>query len=329
METFRKQKDEASGKRFILPSMNDEFEKYQWMTRNALTKEHSRISGRLSAYTLVNKKALDQLTNFIEEQEILLQRKEELADSFDSIVSLIEKLDEAKEKTLMSTFQRVNQHFGEVFAELIPQGRAKLILKRLSTEQIEEAEKKQQAANTSLSSRKRKNETSAEENRLAMLSKSNATVSPNPASSSSPFNSTGLVTKVESIVGIGIKVSFSGAEHTFYTMHQLSGGQKTVVALTLIFALQRCDPAPFYLFDEIDAALDDQYRSSVAHIIQKQSEMGAQFIMTTFRPQLIDNAEKLFKVTIRNRASAIEEISKEEAFSVVQETLAIEGVQEK
>ena len=50
-------------------------------------------------------------------------------------------------------------------------------------------------------------------------------------------------------------------------MKQLSGGQKTLVALALIFAIQRCDPAPFYLFDEIDAALDPQYRqaTSAAH----------------------------------------------------------------
>ena len=50
-------------------------------------------------------------------------------------------------------------------------------------------------------------------------------------------------------------------------MKQLSGGQKTVVALTLIFAIQRCDPAPFYLFDEIDAALDPQYRAAVGSIL--------------------------------------------------------------
>jgi structural maintenance of chromosome 3 (chondroitin sulfate proteoglycan 6) len=49
-------------------------------------------------------------------------------------------------------------------------------------------------------------------------------------------------------------------------MKQLSGGQETVVALALIFAIQRCDPAPFYLFDEIDAALDPQYRTAVASI---------------------------------------------------------------
>lgn len=50
-------------------------------------------------------------------------------------------------------------------------------------------------------------------------------------------------------------------------MNQLSGGQKTLVALTLIFAIQKCDPAPFYLFDEIDQALDPQYRSAVAGIL--------------------------------------------------------------
>ena len=55
-------------------------------------------------------------------------------------------------------------------------------------------------------------------------------------------------------------------------MNALSGGQKTLVALALIFAIQRCDPAPFYLFDEIDAALDSQHRTAVAHMLAKQVE---------------------------------------------------------
>jgi chromosome segregation ATPase len=43
---------------------------------------------------------------------------------------------------------------------------------------------------------------------------------------------------------------FTGEDTHF--LNQLSGGQKSLVALALIFAIQRCDPAPFYLFDEID-----------------------------------------------------------------------------
>ena len=69
---------------------------------------------------------------------------------------------------------------------------------------------------------------------------------------------------VEQFTGVGIKVSFSGKVSETKEMQQLSGGQKSLVALTLIFAIQKCDPAPFYLFDEIDQALDPQHRKSVA-----------------------------------------------------------------
>lgn len=51
-------------------------------------------------------------------------------------------------------------------------------------------------------------------------------------------------------------------------MQQLSGGQKSLVALALIFAIQKCDPAPFYLFDEIDQALDSQHRKAVSGILE-------------------------------------------------------------
>ena len=70
-------------------------------------------------------------------------------------------------------------------------------------------------------------------------------------------------------------MSFTGANAEMKDMQQLSGGQKSLVALTLIFAIQKCDPAPFYLFDEIDQALDAQHRKSVAgwferHYIMKE-----------------------------------------------------------
>lgn len=50
--------------------------------------------------------------------------------------------------------------------------------------------------------------------------------------------------------GVGIKVSFTSGTQ-MKDMIQLSGGQKSLVALALIFAIQKCDPAPFYLFDEV------------------------------------------------------------------------------
>ena len=73
------------------------------------------------------------------------------------------------------------------------------------------------------------------------------------------------------------------------SLKQLSGGQKTLVALALIFSIQRLDPAPFYLFDEIDAALDPSYRTTVAKMLAKQANdpnSPSQFIITTFHPQV-------------------------------------------
>ena len=55
-------------------------------------------------------------------------------------------------------------------------------------------------------------------------------------------------------------------------MSLLSGGQKTVVALAYTFALQKCDPSPIYIFDEIDANLDAQTRKRVAEwMVQRKS----------------------------------------------------------
>ncbi|KRX76560.1 Structural maintenance of chromosomes protein 3 [Trichinella sp. T6] len=114
------------------------------------------------------------------------------------------------------------------------------------------------------------------------------------------------IPQVEQFTGVGIKVAFSGADET-KEMQQLSGGQKSLVALALIFAIQKCDPAPFYLFDEIDAALDARHRKSVADVAFTVTEMihklssSAQFITTTFRRELLESADKFYGVKFRNK----------------------------
>lgn len=124
--------------------------------------------------------------------------------------------------------------------------------------------------------------------------------------------------RLEKYVGVKVKVSFTGQGET-QSMKQLSGGQKTVVALTLIFAIQRCDPAPFYLFDEIDAALDPQYRTAVGNMIKRQADAGTtQFITTTFRPELVKVADRVYGVTHKNRVSRVDVITKEDALHFIE-----------
>ncbi|GLT60961.1 hypothetical protein SLA2020_336990 [Shorea laevis] len=124
--------------------------------------------------------------------------------------------------------------------------------------------------------------------------------------------------RVEKYIGVKVKVSFTGQGET-QSMKQLSGGQKTVVALTLIFAIQRCDPAPFYLFDEIDAALDPQYRTAVGNMIRRLADMAnTQFITTTFRPELVKVADKIYGVTHKNRVSRVNVVRMEDALNFIE-----------
>ena len=117
---------------------------------------------------------------------------------------------------------------------------------------------------------------------------------------------------VEQFTGVGIKVSFTGQGQQMM-MKQLSGGQKSLVALALVFSIQRCDPAPFYLFDEIDAALDPVARTAVANMIRRQSSSSSdtptQFITTTFRPELVNAADKHYQISFANKVSRINSVN--------------------
>lgn len=124
----------------------------------------------------------------------------------------------------------------------------------------------------------------------------------------------------EKYSGVKIKVSFGQGETM--QMKQLSGGQKTVVAVALIFAIQRCDPMPFYLFDEIDAALDPQYRTAVAHMVKGQANNKTQFIATTFRPEIVKEATCIQGVSHSHKVSTVQKVALEEALQFVGEDTA-------
>jgi ABC-type multidrug transport system ATPase subunit len=90
--------------------------------------------------------------------------------------------------------------------------------------------------------------------------------------------------------------------------------------MALIFAIQRCDPAPFYLLDELDQALDSTYRSAVARLIKKQAsdkENPTQFIVSTFRPELVETASKCYGISHQNKVSSVHVLSKKDALHFI------------
>ncbi|KAF4733906.1 hypothetical protein FOZ63_002401 [Perkinsus olseni] len=67
--------------------------------------------------------------------------------------------------------------------------------------------------------------------------------------------------------GVSVEVTFFSSAGHMRKMHELSGSQKSVVAVALLFAVLRSEQPPLYILDEIDSALDAQYREAVARLI--------------------------------------------------------------
>ena len=116
---------------------------------------------------------------------------------------------------------------------------------------------------------------------------------------------------------IHISVSFNEEQKNSQTMYQLSGGQKTAAGVALIFALSTIEPPPFYILDEIDAALDPNYRTNLANLIKELSKNN-QFIISTFKPELIDVADNIYMVKFANKTSNIIKIERDEAHKFIE-----------
>lgn len=84
----------------------------------------------------------------------------------------------------------------------------------------------------------------------------------------------------------------------------LSGGEKTITALAFIFALQFYKAAPFYVLDEVDAALDKENSKKFAQFVKNLSK-NSQFIVITHNDQTLKFAEKIYGVTLENGESKI------------------------
>lgn len=293
-----KQASECSASIRDLGVLPDEaFTKFKNTDSNVVAKKLHKINEALKKYSHVNKKAFEQYNNFTKQREALTKRREELDASHKSIDELITILDQRKDEAIERTFKQVSREFHRIFEKLVPAGRGRLVIQR---------------------------KTDA----------TNGTADGVDSDEDEDRNS------VENYVGVGISVSFNSKHDDQQRIQQLSGGQKSTMSLTLsfsiherntdsnlglcalalVFAIQACDPAPFYLFDEIDANLDAQYRTAVAQMLQSISEeTNGQFICTTFRPEMLHVAEKCYGVSFRAKASTIDVVSRDEALKFVEE----------
>merc|ERR1719252_548959 len=103
--------------------------------------------------------------------------------------------------------------------------------------------------------------------------------------------------------GLEIKVAFQGVWKSSLT--ELSGGQKSLLALSLVLALLKYKPAPMYILDEIDAALDLSHTQNIGTMI-KQHFPEAQFIVVSLKDGMFQNANVLFRTRFIDGCSRVE-----------------------
>ncbi|KAI2650085.1 Structural maintenance of chromosomes protein 1A [Labeo rohita] len=94
----------------------------------------------------------------------------------------------------------------------------------------------------------------------------------------------------------GINYNCVAPGKRFRPMDNLSGGEKTVAALALLFAIHSYKPAPFFVLDEIDAALDNTNIGKVANYIKDQSVQNFQAIVISLKEEFYTKADSLIGV---------------------------------
>ncbi|ODV67664.1 RecF/RecN/SMC protein [Hyphopichia burtonii NRRL Y-1933] len=93
--------------------------------------------------------------------------------------------------------------------------------------------------------------------------------------------------------GAGIKYHAMPPMKRFRDMELLSGGEKTVAALALLFAIHSYQPSPFFVLDEVDAALDNSNVNKVANYLKKYAGPDFQFIVISLKSSLFEKSDAL------------------------------------
>ena len=104
----------------------------------------------------------------------------------------------------------------------------------------------------------------------------------------------------EDVLEAGIRIIAQPPGKKLQNMMQLSGGEKALTAISLLFAIQNLKPSPFCLLDEIEAALDDSNVTRFAQYLHKLTK-NTQFIVITHRRGTMTAADRLYGITMQEK----------------------------
>ncbi len=131
-----------------------------------------------------------------------------------------------------------------------------------------------------------------------------------------------LVMTGDEILDAGVQVMAQPPGKKNQTIHLLSGGEKALTAIALVFAIFQLNPAPFCLLDEVDAPLDDANTERYARLVQRMGR-ETQFLFISHNKIAMEMAQQLVGVTMQESGvSRIVEVDMEEALRMREQVAA-------
>jgi chromosome segregation ATPase len=228
--------------------------------RAEIDRRLERLERRRAQIGPVNPLAEREYDEAREHVEALQAQREDTERAMRELETLIRDIDNEIERAFEQTFDATATNFEEMVAHLFPGGRG--ALRRVSLRPVRDEERPAG-----------EQETPSEE--------------PEPEDEDED----------EAREELGVEIEVTPAGKSTRKLSLLSGGEKSLVALAFVFAVFLARPCPFYILDEVEAALDDANIDRFLQLIRRFSDR-AQFVIVTHQKRTMDAADVLYGVTM-------------------------------
>ncbi len=227
-----------------------------------------RLARRREQLGPVNPLAQEEYAEALEHVEELERQRSDLESALRELEKLIADTDRQIRETFEQTFEAAARNFEELAPQLFPGGRGRL---RLVTEQ--------EGAPRVLGGQ------SAAEGDDETTDGGNSGAG--PGDEEAPAE--------EDLLGVEIEITPAGKDMKRLTL--LSGGEKSMTALAFLFSVFLARPCPFYILDEVEAALDDLNIDRFLALLRQYAQR-AQFIVVTHQKRTMEAADSLYGVSM-------------------------------
>jgi chromosome segregation ATPase len=229
--------------------------------RADIDRRLERLERRRSQIGPVNPLAKREYDEAREHVESLQATREDTERGMRELETLIRDIDREIERAFEETFEATAKNFEEMVEHLFPNGRGRL--RRVSLKPVRDEERPSGEQEAPSDDSEPEPEEPGEEERDEL----------------------------------GVEIEVTPAGKSTRKLSLLSGGEKSLVALAFVFAVFLARPCPFYILDEVEAALDDANIDRFLQLIRRFSDR-AQFVIVTHQKRTMDAADVLYGVSM-------------------------------